>query len=231
MIQRAATHVEDSGRLAVTGADILVAIFSEPESHAAFFLKQQGMSRYDAVSFIERGERKAEGAAPAPEAMPPQPSEYLPVSGSASFTPALGRSLHQTVALAKARRHEYATLEHLLLALLDDAEAAEVLTACSADLDILRTGLTSFVDDELASLVTASGELGKPTAGFQRVIQRAVIHVRSSGRSAVTGANVLVAIFSERESLASRLLAQQGISRYDAVNFIAHGVRKGGAAA
>jgi hypothetical protein len=161
-------------------------------------------------------------------ARPPTPPVRPRSAGSQRFTPALEQSLHRAVAEANQRRHEYTTLEHLLLALLDSPEAAEVLLACAADLDVLRSGLLGFIDQELGSLITDSGEPVRPTAGFHRVIQRAVIHVQSAGRDQVTGANVLVAIFSERESRAAHLLAQQGIDRYDAVNFIAHGVRKDG---
>ncbi|MDP1616544.1 ATP-dependent Clp protease ATP-binding subunit ClpA [Phenylobacterium sp.] len=143
-----------------------------------------------------------------------------------SFSRQLEESLHRAVAYANERKHEYATLEHLLLALIDDEEAAAVMRACEVDLGSLRGTLTGYVDNELRSLVVDDGEDAKPTAGFQRVIQRAVIHVQSSGREDVTGANVLVAIFSERESHAAYFLQEQDMTRYDAVNYIAHGIAK-----
>ncbi len=143
-----------------------------------------------------------------------------------SFSRPLEESLHRAVAYANQRKHEYATLEHLLLSLVDDEEAAGVMRACDVDLSALRTTLTNYVDTELRSLVVDDGEDAKPTAGFQRVIQRAVIHVQSSGREEVTGANVLVAIFSERESHAAYFLQEQDMTRYDAVNYIAHGIAK-----
>ncbi len=143
-----------------------------------------------------------------------------------SFSRQLEESLHRAVAYANQRKHEYATLEHLLLSLVDDEEAAGVMRACDVDLATLRTTLTNYVDTELRSLVVDDGEDAKPTAGFQRVIQRAVIHVQSSGRDEVTGANVLVAIFSERESHAAYFLQEQDMTRYDAVNYIAHGIAK-----
>jgi ATP-dependent Clp protease ATP-binding subunit ClpA len=143
-----------------------------------------------------------------------------------SFSRPLEESLHRAVAYANQRKHEYATLEHLLLSLVDDEEAAGVMRACDVDLGALRTTLTNYVDTELRSLVVDDGEDAKPTAGFQRVIQRAVIHVQSSGREEVTGANVLVAIFSERESHAAYFLQEQDMTRYDAVNYIAHGIAK-----
>jgi hypothetical protein len=148
------------------------------------------------------------------------------------FTANLQVTLQRATDAAAARRHEYTTLEHLLLALLDDADAAAVLEACQVDLDVLRAALTRYVDWELASLVD-KGEPGEHprTAGFHRVVQRAVLHVQSAGRDDVTGANVLTAIFSERESQAASFLTQQGMTRYDAVNFIAFGIRKAGRAA
>ncbi len=143
-----------------------------------------------------------------------------------SFSRNLEQSLHRAVDFASQRKHEYATLEHLLLSLIDDADAAGVMRACDVDLGALKKSLVTYVDNELKSLVVDDGEEAKPTAGFQRVIQRAVIHVQSSGRDDVTGANVLVAIFSERESHAAYFLQQQEMTRYDAVNFIAHGIAK-----
>jgi ATP-dependent Clp protease ATP-binding subunit ClpA len=130
------------------------------------------------------------------------------------------------VALANQRSHEYATLEHLLLSLTEDEDSIGVMKACDVDLGVLKTTLTNYVDNELKSLVVDDGEDAKPTPSFQRVIQRAVIHVQSSGREDVTGANVLVAIFSERESHAAYFLQEQDMTRYDAVNYIAHGIAK-----
>ncbi|MBN9319161.1 MAG: ATP-dependent Clp protease ATP-binding subunit ClpA [Caulobacterales bacterium] len=143
-----------------------------------------------------------------------------------SFSRNLEESLHRAVALAKQRKHEYATLEHLLLSLADDEDAAGVMRACDVDLTALKASLVQYLDTELKSLVVEDAEDAKPTAGFQRVIQRAVIHVQSSGREEVSGANVLVAIFSERESHAAYFLQEQDMTRYDAVNFIAHGIAK-----
>ncbi|MBM6594205.1 ATP-dependent Clp protease ATP-binding subunit ClpA [Microvirga pudoricolor] len=143
-----------------------------------------------------------------------------------SFSRSLEQALHRALALAGERRHEYATLEHLLLALVDDQDAAAVMRACNVDLDVLRRNLVEYVDSELANLVADGRQDSKPTAGFQRVIQRAVIHVQSSGRDEVTGANVLVAIFAERESHAAYFLQEQDMTRYDAVNYISHGIAK-----
>ncbi|SFS19359.1 ATP-dependent Clp protease ATP-binding subunit ClpA [Yoonia litorea] len=144
-----------------------------------------------------------------------------------SFSTTLEQSIHGALALANERKHELATLEHLLLALIDEPDAARVMRACAVNLDELRKDLEDFIDDDLSTLITdVEGSEAVPTAAFQRVIQRAAIHVQSSGRSEVTGANVLVAIFAERESNAAYFLQEQDMTRYDAVNFIAHGVAK-----
>ena len=143
-----------------------------------------------------------------------------------SFSRSLEKVLHQALAMANERHQEYATLEHLLLALTEDQDAAAVMRACNVDIDVLRRSLTDYIDTELANLAADGDEDSKPTAGFQRVIQRAVIHVQSSGREEVTGANVLVAIFAERESHAAYFLQEQDMARYDAVNYISHGIAK-----
>ncbi len=144
-----------------------------------------------------------------------------------SFSSTLENAIHEALAAANARKHELATLEHLLLALLDEPDAAKVMRACSVDLKVLRKSLVDFIEDDLSTLITdVDGSEAVPTAAFQRVIQRAAIHVQSSGRTEVTGANVLVAIFAERESNAAFFLQDQDMTRYDAVNFIAHGVAK-----
>ncbi|MGD1888515.1 MAG: Clp protease N-terminal domain-containing protein, partial [Cohaesibacteraceae bacterium] len=143
-----------------------------------------------------------------------------------TFSRSLEKALHRALAGANERQHEYATLEHLLLALLDDEDAVGVMQACSVDVASLREAVSDYVDHELVDLIADDGEDAKPTAGFQRVIQRAVIHVQSSGRDEVTGANVLVAIFAERESHAAYFLQEQEMTRYDAVNYISHGIAK-----
>jgi ATP-dependent Clp protease ATP-binding subunit ClpA len=142
------------------------------------------------------------------------------------LSPHLEKTLHRALGLANDRRHEYATLEHLLLALTDDQDAVAVLRACNVDVKKLADDLTVYVDNELQSLVSSRGEECKPTASFQRVLQRAAIHVQSSGRDQVTGANVLVAMFAERESHAVYFLQEQEMSRFDAVNYISHGIAK-----
>src|SRR4051812_26318035 len=144
-----------------------------------------------------------------------------------SFSSTLEAAIHNALGQANHRKHELATLEHLLLALVDEPDAARVMKACGVDLDKLRKTIVAFLDEELDSLISdIEGSEAAPTTGFQRVIQRAAIHVQSSGRSEVTGANVLVAIFAERESHAAYFLQEQDMTRYDAVNYISHGVAK-----
>jgi len=138
----------------------------------------------------------------------------------------LEKSLHRALAQANDRNHEYATLEHLLMALTEDQDAIAVLKACGVDIDKLTDDLKGYLDDELSNLVVDGLDDPKPTASFQRVVQRAAIHVQSSGRQEVTGANVLVAMFSERESHAVYYLQEQDMSRFDAVNYISHGIAK-----
>ncbi len=145
-----------------------------------------------------------------------------------SFAESLEKTLHQALHNAADRRHEYATLEHLLLALIDDADAAQVMQACGVDLGELGDAVTHYLDNELDSLKVAEKTDPAPTSGFQRVVQRAILHVQSSGKDVVTGANVLVALFSERESYAVYFLQQQDMSRLDAVSYISHGIGKGG---
>jgi ATP-dependent Clp protease ATP-binding subunit ClpA len=145
-----------------------------------------------------------------------------------SFAQNLERTLHNALSHATERRHEYATLEHLLLALVDDEDAAQVMAACGVDLAELGEVVKQYLDSEYQSLKTEEDGEPQPTAGFQRVIQRAILHVQSSGKDTVTGANVLVALFSERDSYAVYFLQQQDMSRLDAVSFISHGIGKGG---
>ena len=143
-----------------------------------------------------------------------------------SFSSSLEQALHRALEYANERSHEYATLEHLLLALLDDSDASAVMRACDVDLDELRDKLVDYIDNELEGLIINDSSEAQPTAGFQRVIHRAVVHVQSSGREEVTGANVLVAIFAERESHAAFFLQEQDMTRFDAVNYISHGIAK-----
>jgi hypothetical protein len=166
---------------------------------------------------------RAEAHAPRKNASPPPPptvesDPVLPFSAKFAVT------LHRALVCANQRKHQYSTLEHLLLALLDDADASVVMKFCNADLGALKEKLVSYLDNELGRLVIDDGGDSKPTAAFQRVVQRAVLEAQRLGRPMLTGANTLVAIFPETRSPAARLLGEQGMSRQDAANFIARGV-------
>lgn len=137
-------------------------------------------------------------------------------------------TLHRALALAKEYNHEYATLEHLLYALIDDPDAGSVMRGCGVSVNELKSSLLEFIENELVSLVVQAVQEAKPTAGFQRVVHRAAVHVQSAGKLEVTGANVLVAMFSERESHALYFLQEQDLTRLDVVNYISHGVVKYG---
>ena len=148
--------------------------------------------------------------------------------GKSMIAQELEVSLHMAFVEARQQRHEFITVEHLLLALLDNPSAAEVLRACSANIDDLRKSLANFIKDNTPQVAGSDDVDTQPTLGFQRVIQRAIMHVQStgSGKKEVTGANVLVAIFGEKDSHAVYYLHQQGVTRLDVVNFIAHGIKK-----
>lgn len=145
-----------------------------------------------------------------------------------TFSPNLEHTLHRSVAEANKRSHEFATLEHLLLGLLDDQDAVAVLRVCDVNIPQLRAELKAYLDQEHGNITEDSAIDATPTAGFQRVIQRAILHVQSSGREEVNGSNVLVALFSERESHAVFYLQQHEVSRLDVVNYISHGLAKSG---
>ena len=176
-----------------------------------------GVADWNTLAAAIRAERTAPPNSASPS--PPPTAERVP-GLRVLFSGALELTLHRALANANQRDHEHMTLEHLLLALTDDADASAVMNACKVDLAVLKDHLTSYIDNELKALVTDAGRDSRPTAAFQRVIQRAVIHVQSSDRNEVTGADVLVAIFAERESHAAYFLHEQDMSRYDAVNYI-----------
>jgi hypothetical protein len=137
-------------------------------------------------------------------------------------------TMHRAHAYARQRKHQYATLEHLLLALIDDVDASAVMKACKVDLGALKEKLTNYIDNDLKTLVIDGDDEPKHTAGFQRVVQRSAHYAEGRGRPNRTGAELLVAIFAERESPAARLLSKQDMTRQDAINFIIHGIAKGG---
>ena len=145
----------------------------------------------------------------------------------ATFTKSLEQAISQAFKFATEKKHQYITLEHLLLALTDETDARNVMKACNVDVDLLNENLEFYIDNELENIVTSDAKLEpQPTASFQRVIQRSIVHVQSSGKNEVTGANILVALFAERESHATFFLQEQEVTRYDVVNFISHGITK-----
>ena len=145
----------------------------------------------------------------------------------ATFTKSLEQAISQAFKFATEKKHQYVTLEHLLLALTDETDARNVMKACNVDVDLLNENLEFYIDNELENIVTTDTKLEpQPTASFQRVIQRSIVHVQSSGKNEVTGANILVALFAERESHATFFLQEQEVTRYDVVNFISHGITK-----
>jgi hypothetical protein len=197
----------------------------DPKATLEQLAKSLGPRGWDQLLVTIRTNAAAAGQPPVLPDVGASPTE--PRRTGTRFSGALEATLHRAVEFAKVRQHQYTTLEHLLLALADDADAAAVLEACQVDLEPMKRGITEYLDEDLKVLVKPEAENTGPTAGFHRVVQRAVIHVQSSGRGVVTGANILVAVFSEQESRAAFFLDQQKITRWDAINFIAHGIRKG----
>src|SRR5262245_37829389 len=170
---------------------------------------------------------RAEAPGPRSEASPsPPPIAQRVLGPGPPFSRELESTLHRALAGAHNREHDYATVEHLLLALIDDQDASAVMRACNVDLDALKKTVANYIDNELTRLAKADGNDARPTSAFQRVVQRAVTHIQWSGREEINGANVLVAIFAETESPAVRLLGEQEMTRQNAVNFIVHGTGK-----
>jgi hypothetical protein len=199
-----------------------------------------GLRDWNTLSaMLSAGPEPLKPAEPTKPAEPPKSPDSEPIHAAArpvrpghvGFSRPLEETLHRAVGFARQRRHEYATPEHLLFALIDDPDAAVVLEACSVNLNELRAQLTGYLDTGLSAMVVEGEEHPRPTASFQRLVQRAVLHVQTSGKDEVSGANVLVAIFSERESRAAGLLLEHKMTRYDAVSFISYGIAKGGGTA
>jgi ATP-dependent Clp protease ATP-binding subunit ClpA len=230
VIQRAAIHVQSSGRSEVTGANVLAALFSARESHPVFFLQEQNMSRLDAINYISHGIAKRPGTSERRRVRDAEEAEALRTARSGEpLLPCcanLERTLEHALALANARRHEYATREHLLMALIDDEDARTLLTEFTIDFDRLRAHLNDFLDHKLASLVVEGEVDAKLSAGVQLVMQRAAVHAKGSGRKEVTGAEVLMWLYMEGESHASLFLREYGTSRGDVIDHVGHGTAK-----
>jgi Glyoxalase superfamily protein/Clp amino terminal domain, pathogenicity island component len=171
---------------------------------------------------IEAAEPAAsDGVASRGEATAPHNNDHSPQFPTTA-------TMHRALAHAIQRHHQYETLEHLLLALTDDVDASAVMKACKVDLDALKEKLTSYLDNDLINMAINDGGEPKQSAGFQRVLQRAAHYAEGRGRPNRTGAELLVAIFAETESPATRLLGEQNMTRQDAINFVIHGIAKGG---
>jgi ATP-dependent Clp protease adapter protein ClpS len=200
VIQRAAIHVQSSGRGEVSGANVLVALFMERESHAVFFLQEQNMSRLDAVNCISHGVTKRPGESG--QRARRGAEEWDVVQSNEGLVPCgakLDNILERSLALADDRQHPYATLDHLLMALIDDEDATTVLKACAVDLDRMRTRLSAVLDDQMTGPALEDAPDIEPTAAVQRVILRVAMDARRFGASEATGANLLAALFSERD--------------------------------
>jgi ATP-dependent Clp protease ATP-binding subunit ClpA len=218
VIQRAILHVQATLKKEVTGADVLVAICGEEDCHAVRLLQRQGVTPLDVANYVSHGVTKA---------AQPHQSEAIqdaPATTGRTTNRELEVIVQAALAGAREKRHEFVTVEHLLLALVDNPTAGEVLRACGATMDELRENLTRHVTEHTPCISVDGKADTEPTLGFQRVIQRAILHVQSSSKTEVTGANVLVAIFGEKDSHAVFFLHHQGITRPNVVSYMSHGV-------
>jgi ATP-dependent Clp protease ATP-binding subunit ClpA len=213
VIQRAILKVQSSGKKTVGSSDVLLAIFGEKTSRAAQLLQQELVTPEKVVSCMS-----ASGAPPTISAPP------VPGAAEGAIAQDLEVTLHTAFVNARQQRHEFITVEHLLLALLDHSTIADILRSCGADMDALRTGLTEQVTRETPRVAAHQEVDTQPTLGFQRVLQRAILHVQATGKKEVNAANVLVALLGDKDSHAVSLLQQQGVNRLDVVTAISHGV-------
>jgi Glyoxalase superfamily protein/Clp amino terminal domain, pathogenicity island component len=216
--------------LAAKGHRITISESLELIAHAF------GVADWNTLSATIRAQTPRESASPPPPTAESLGAARFSAPSAAGgetpmFSAELESTLHRALACADQRHHEYATLEHLLLALIDDADASATMKACQVDIGALKEGLANYIDNELKQLVVDHGNGTRPTAGFQRVVQRAVIQTQGLGRHTVTGAELIANIFAERESPAAYFLQEQDMTRYDAVNFIVYGIVKGGGGA
>jgi ATP-dependent Clp protease ATP-binding subunit ClpA len=226
VIQRAILNVQSAGKKEVNGTDVLCAIFGEKDCHAERLLRQQSITVLDVANYVSHGITKT------PQSQHSEAVEDSPatsVTSEAGFVGGpidqeLEAALQATFADARQKRHEFITVEHLLTALVDHPTAAEVLRACGADIDELRKELDQHIAEHTPPIAADRQVDTQPTLGFHRVIQRAVLHMQASAKKELNGANVLVAIFGEKDSHALFFLHKQGITRLNVVNYLAHGV-------
>ena len=226
VIQRAILHVQSTPKREVTGTDVLRAIFGEKDCHAERLLREQGITLLDVANYVSHGITKP------PQNQHSEPVEDSPATADKGESGLAGgpmdleldAALHAAFVDARHKRHEFITVEHLLLALLDNASAAEVLRACGANIDELRNELSQHIAEHTPLVAAGREAEAQGTLGFHRVIQRAILHMQGSAKKELTGANVLVAIFGEKDSHAMFFLDKQGIARLNVVNYLAHGV-------
>jgi ATP-dependent Clp protease ATP-binding subunit ClpA len=225
VIQRAIVRVQSTHEKQVTGADVLAAIFGEKDCTAERFLRQQSITLLDVTNYVSHGITKAPQSQRSDAVEDPRAAG---VESEMGFGGPLDRELDAALqarfADARAKRHEFITVEHLLLALLDNRSAAEVLRGCSANIDELRKDLDQHVAEHTPLIAAGSQAKPQGTLGFQRVIQRAIVHMQATANKELSGANVLVAIFGERDSHALFFLNKHGITRLNVVTYLAHGV-------
>jgi ATP-dependent Clp protease ATP-binding subunit ClpA len=225
VIQRAIMNVQSAGRKEVTGADVLVAIYGEKDCHGERVLRQQNITLLDVANYVSHGVIKR------PQAQPDQPAEARPLVPQVPSAPVdgpfddgLDASLNTAYLEAREKRHEFITVEHLLLALLDNSTAGKILRACGANTDELRGQLVQHIAEH-TPIVAADRKIDtEPTLGFQRVMQRAILHGQAAAKKEINGGHVLVAVFGEKDSHAVYFLHQQGVTRLDVTTYIAHGV-------
>jgi ATP-dependent Clp protease ATP-binding subunit ClpA len=226
VIQRAILNVQSSSKKEVTGADVLRAIFGEKDCLAERLLRGQGLTALDVLNYVSHGTTKAPQVHPGPPAqaaspvVPELPSRPI----DAPLDQELNGNLHAAFGEARRKRHEFITVEHLLLALLDNSAACEVLKGCSANIDELRQELNQHIAEHTPLVAPGSEADTQATLGFHHVIQRAVLHMQAIANKELTGANVLVAIFGEKDSHALFFLHKHGITRLNVVTYLAHGV-------
>ena len=217
VIQRAILHVQSSGKKEVGGGDVLVAIFGEKDSHAVRSLRNHGVTRRDVVLHMAHGITKLPPE-PVEEEVLPEPAMQPLLEGA--IAQELKVSIESALTAAREKRHEFATVEHLLLALLSNQTVAAVLRGCGADVDGLAKDLTQHIVEHTPLIPTDRAVDSSPTLGFQRVMQRAILHVQSLGKEEVTPVRALVAVFGERDSHAVYFLQKQRVARSDVVDYL-----------
>jgi ATP-dependent Clp protease ATP-binding subunit ClpA len=224
VIQRAILNVQSSAKREVNPIDVLVAIIGQKGSPAHSMLKEQGVDTSKVSAYRRQERHHTSGVRDGVVQDPPVGANASDMDLKGMVDEEAEASLKKALVLGRERRHEYATVEHLLLALLDNSTATRVLRACDANIDELRANLLQHITEYTPAVAPDREVDPQPTLGFQRVMQRALLHVKSGGTKALSGADILVAIFGEKDSHANYFLYQQGVTRLRVATFIAHGM-------